>query len=767
MSNAVNRYTLNHESLKNDFRQHKKLGQALWLREQIHNAYSHNATFANIITINPSSRSISDAFYMVTFLHDGDKFETHEQIMSSLQLGVSNDQNKGVNGSGGKLSGLFFLDRESDYQPTILAKLPAGNTVMYHAVIGEYRDIKVVRNTDEEVQSVIKCLGILWDKSNVAYLAPFSATRNKSGGDYAFQTVETMSVVPDMAPVTVGRNHFNITYFDNVIVSDKKPYGAMDSWEKSATTIISPQEFDRMFMDKKAYLFKGNGDFKTDGLRVNFDVEIQVKLYTGLRRNDGKGDNRYGLVCLRGQDKGAGKMATRGASKQKQNVFLFASWTDDKMLKRLNEDPYYAADQLDSVASILGLACSNRSDPYRDVNNHPELKEFITKTKDEISNLIRNPFVKIYVKITKVNSISDTVVGQVIPNWSSADIRSVFGGFNEVFMAKDKELSTKVIECALNAVVNDKRNAEDLESLRSRSKELWPVKLEKFCELPLPKLTGKERRLIFSCDGKAWNYQQPNTEIAGKLCYEQDGRLVNVDAKFRGIKGSRANKLVHLNNDKWMLAVCDYHLIMPDQTLKQITEGEYLSHPSIDTLPCRAIVFTDENTGLDYILNTRVMLPKNGSHRSGGTHVVHPDTPTGVDDVRSKRMFKEYGLLEKYVHFVNDEVILNTINSKNRYLWLNIPEKQSFREKLWNEINEFCRIFDRKISNILKFKGFTDENQSKEIAEKWGDDAKDYLLNLWIANIFESPRIDREIAEIKEKLAVYDPQRLKDLEDLG
>lgn len=755
MSTPVNRFTLNHESAKHEFRNHKKLGQGIWVREQAHNAASHGATQCDIISIDPKVKSISKAYYYVAFVHNGQKFSSFDQLKSSLMLGMSNEETKGVNGSGGKISSMYFIDKESDFQPTILAKLENGETVMFHSKIGEFREILIVQNTPEQVEDVVRCLGDLWSSANVAYLAPFNAQKNKAGGEYAFQTGDSMSVVPDLIPKIIGMRNFNVTYYDNVICSNEKPFGKQTGWEKSGTNFVSTDEFDRMFIDDRPYKMCGNASIKSDGYRVEFEVEVEVKLFTGLKRNDGKGEHRYGMISLRGPDKGKGKMFSRGVSKQKQNVYLFASWTDENNLHRLNDDPYHIGDHIDTAASILGLACSSRAEPFLDVEQHQELSEFVEKSKDESSSLMRNPFAKIYIKIKKINSISDTISGEIVPDWSRSDIRSIFGGFNEVFLTKDKELSKKVVEASLNAIVDNALNESELKLMRDRAKKMWPINLEKLCKLPITGLSGnKERKLIFSVDGSNLAWQKPNTTQGGKLCYE-DGRIVDGEiVKFVGIEGSRKNSLQYQGDDDWALRVCDYHLVNSDGNYEKLSESEFLLHSPQDTVPNREIKFLEKNSNLEYVLNTRVILPIRSPHKHKGAIPVEK----GVVDVNSQRMFKAFSPVEKYVHFANNESVLNTENHLNKFLWLDIPEKKSFRESCWVEINDLCRSFQFKVRDTLRIKGFSDELHSKELQEKWNDDAEDYLLNMWLGSVlFETPRIARVIEEIKDIIERHTP----------
>lgn len=734
------------------------------LREPIENGSQYGAKEFWCYTIKFSG----DKFLYTAMLHKGVKFASEEAIRGALTPNTSVGEH-GAMGNGGSLSPLLLVSRVSQYKYYIYSKLGQNSSAILGASISKDREVVIHDHDEELLEEIRKIIGPEFDDFEVGYFARFVSKKQEG-----FHTAQLMTSLIDFCPRRLNEGA-KVHYTEGRMVLSKDmtwPDEKQKDW-RNYREVPTPSEYDGLFMDEKGvYKFTAT-DCRLKGPNnqvVVFDAEVEVRLYPGIHARDKRSDSptgRYSYIGLRG-----GEAKHRWLARPEYNTFITAPWyrDEDTTLKRVADDPFFVGKQLTKIAPFLNLKWTDSAvkfnDPY--VGQEPVGKglpeyEYVDKLReDKKSWLVRRPFAKVFVRLLKPKKFFAD--GEAVADFNESDVRPIFGGLNEMFLANSSQKPMKVIEAVFDAVAKDTlTNGEEIVRLRNRCDKLWPFDEKDLVDLPDDIVDSGNRLRFLEETSKPISTIKPGKALTGMLQHYHSQAEVEWDWQFQEAPVKFGNTLTHVGDGFWTLKIGKLRRLKDDCKPPQNTEEfekntvvctvqQFIDAASNQTWPKAAIWFIHD--GEVYSLITKVVLPKRPPKGVKGTGGGTPEgeeegTGPGPDDHTQQKTvkFAAFDPPEAYIRVVGNNVQLNTANEHNMIQWRRGLLSESWQFGQWRQIRHRGRLAKDTVCSAL-----TMHIQDKGIADVWANDVEHYLINQLVAPLFESREVQKKMQEVRGKL---------------
>jgi hypothetical protein len=736
MSDLTHKITTSQEALRTEHNNRNIRCMAL-LREWAENAFGHEATMATSVTFK--LRNLDRP--LVAMVHNGKRFKSILDMENAMYPNISIG-NSGSQGCGGMLSPLLVVDRVKSYGYMIYSKLEDDEECLLVSEIDD-RSVVVKDGTNTILPQIKDILGELIEDCNVAYFANYTAESGK-GGEKPMQSAQLMTNLTDFTPHWLS-NGKKMRWMEHAYLNYKKTHSQYLSQNSAGgqhvdLDVYNQDQFDSLFMfdQDKFQLLAPLCHLRIDGLNIEFGAEVVIKLYPGLYKTDShieKSDYRYGLVVANPSNPKCGK-SQKWVARPSFSTFVSSDWCKDKTLARLSRDVHYAGNHLSKISAILHAGFTDAEQRYDDVNEFVELQKAVEKNLDEKSVLKRKPFAKVNFRIKSIHSV---MRGGNEQGYSDSDIRTWFGGLNEMFLSKDSSRISKILDAILNGVRSASAcNKDAIISLRERVDHWWPKDQEEWAELPEERLTKNNLMKFLDIQNREpiTSFDVDSTTI-GYLTHA-NGDEVNPNWEFNA--KSWGNSLQYVGGNKWALTISNYHKIDDvSGKMTPCTKDEYASVDARYAAPHRQLRFL--HFGDEYLMGYVRTPPRREIactvRESGGGK---PDA-FGLKK-KSSSMLQNLNPPEKYFEWHGGSVLLNKNNRVVSVVFKKTFIHEDWQTKLWIDIQQ-------KVSNAVRVldsldvKGFSGE-RGQQLSEEWDDDGhKQYLLNELVAPLFESDKVKK------------------------
>lgn len=721
--------------------QDKQVKHLSTIREWTLNCFENGGVKAFLSTLKLSNSHLPYA----AMIHTGNPFDSIDDVKCAQRPNVSLGST-GAMGCGGMLSPLLIVNSTADYEYMIYSKLPNGKECLVRSLIKD-RVIEQEDVTESVLPEIKQCYGEEFFKGyNVGYFAKYvSKIRNNGASPFFTKNVTTDMI--DFVP-HVLKAGMKLEYNDDLIISKDSPLSRPQNDYKPDRDLIDNEQFDKMLMDKNGkYVFDiPDCDVKTkNGTVISFTAEMTVRLYPGIYKtgaSSGKDEYwRFGLVDLSSD---AGN-SLRWVQRPSYNTFVFSDWSTDKKLGRISTDPHYVGNHLNKIAAILGLDFTDGKDnKFNDVSSFESFSETYKKLGVESARLYRNPFAKVEFRIKKIKSVKlkDSEI-----TWSESDIRSDFGGLNEMFLTDDPTKMAKVLDACLGGFRKSVKK-DDLQRLRDHVAKLWPVDSSGWAELPVNRETSLNILKFLTFSREHVRSIDPGQTMMGYLVYP-DGKEVNRNWVFKNHKD--LNNLVHIGDGKWALTVSRLKKQLPDGSFQECSREEFLATQMTQAFPHKKLDFV--HLGDSFRLSTEVNLPK---RYDKPFHTKGAGVGADLGDVIKKRssdMIRPLQPIDKFLEWHAGILILNSDNPIIKVLFKRLPSQQHWQDNFYFEIQNLVSKCVCVVES-LEIRGFSGPLHEKLI-EDWSDAADgyyQYLINQLVKPLFESNRIANKVKEIQDLL---------------
>lgn len=717
-----------------------------YLREQLVNAHSYGAT-----TFGITSCAFRKKPYVLSY-HNGQGFDSSLAVMESLYPSTSWG-NKGFQGNGGKFSGTILVHRLPDYEHIVVSRCSNGDICAYAVTIDDRT--AVVKDVTAEVLPLLEKFLNHKDVSwNVCYLTRYQ----RIGTKIALQDIFALNQLSLFAP-SVFDGQMKVVFGDGIFLDpdakkEEESQGIYKSLSHSMaykdnkggvyanSTVTTFESFVNKFSTKE---YEFNIPFSN--CEVNFRNEGKIKLsgvfktiiFPGICRQRGKyNGTSYGLFELHDKKNSASHLH----QPMEYNTTLVLNCFKDGASRRLYVDPVVLGKYNNKIAMNMNLGINDAPRTYHDVQDFAmfDCVSGNLKNSDAETTPVRKPFVINQIEITRAELDDDTQINIM----SESDIRMMLGGLDEFFITCNRDRTDKILTAITKHIGED--NPCQLKSLREVLKKVFPTSNAELGSLKMNRMDKLQKVLFVRENGSKKNFQ-PGEKSEGVYQYK-DGTPVPLDAKINSLtEGFYTAQM----GEMWFVKVEPLKIKNGDK-FEAVSEDEWLKHG--ERLPRnRNKVSID---GLEFEVIPRVSIPK--------THIVkNPGNPDYVSnakerDGRSDIMFKPLGAnLELFVQHTPRNTFLNSENEIIRTHFKNVPEKQAYRDRFWEEIQEECVKIQRVIDNINPKLSDDGENA---LANTWGNHsevAREYLFNQMIKPLFANKGAVGKAAEIKALVATGEP----------